>query len=589
MGRWTLTPLRSLVLSCSMAAAACATTATPSTSPSPSSTQRPLRLTILHNNDGESQLLDAGSGLTDWGGVARFKSAVDRLRAAARAGDSAERAHDVLVLSSGDNILPGPELTASQTRGVPLYDGLALQMIGYDAICLGNHDFDLGPDLLADLIESTPRTQTWLSANLDFAKEPRLAAVARAGRLASRAIVTLSTGHRVGVIGLTTPTLASISTPRNVTIDPDLPAVVAREVASLEQEGVRHIILVSHLQSIAADVRLVKELSGVDLVIAGGGDELLANPSTALVPGDEAAPPRGDYPLRVPDRDAKLVPLVTTPGSYRYVGRLVVDMDGAGAVVGVAPSSGLVRIAGGAAPDASAEDPTVIREVTGPLTQALRAQRTNVVGTTEVPLVGVRAKIRAEETNLGNLVADALAWYATQVAKEHGVSAPRVALVNGGGIRNDSVLPVGDLTELDTFNILPFPNSVSVAPEVPATKLAEILGHAARHAGRGAFLQVSGLVVTHDRDEGDLLDVTLADGTAIVRDGRVVAGAPAVGVATISFLAKGGGGAPFEGLTYSNLGASYQQALARYIETGLSGRITAARYPRAGSGRIIAR
>ena len=108
-------------------------------------------LTILHNNDGESQLISA-SGEPDFGGVARFKTLLDSERAAITT-------DDVVLISSGDNFLAGPEFNASLDNGVPFYDTIAAESFGYDALALGNHDFDFGPDVLADFIDGFTSVQ----------------------------------------------------------------------------------------------------------------------------------------------------------------------------------------------------------------------------------------------------------------------------------------------------------------------------------------------------------------------------------------------------------------------------------------------
>ena len=83
---------------------------------------------------------------------------------------------DAVLVSSGDNFLPGPEFNASLTRGLPFYDAVALDRIGYSALAIGNHECDFGPDILADFIESFEVTRPpFLSANLDVSGEPRLA------------------------------------------------------------------------------------------------------------------------------------------------------------------------------------------------------------------------------------------------------------------------------------------------------------------------------------------------------------------------------------------------------------------------------
>ena len=171
-----------------LALTACAT-AEPATTPSPSpiptaeaapaatpwSTPTPaaFRLTILHNNDGESQLINAGRGLEDFGGAARFAAQVAKLRQ-----EAIDSGSGVLVLSAGDNYRAGPEFSASLARRpAPFYDTIALDLIGYDAIVLGNHEFDFGPDSLGGcnsrLLSASPISQRQLGLQ-------RRAAVGRA-------------------------------------------------------------------------------------------------------------------------------------------------------------------------------------------------------------------------------------------------------------------------------------------------------------------------------------------------------------------------------------------------------------------------
>ena len=77
------------------------------------------------------------------------------------------------------------------------------------------------------------------------------------------------------------------------------------------------------------------------------------------------------------------------------------------------------------------------------------------------------------------------------------------------------------------------------------------------------------------------------DGAVIVGGGRVVPG-PALTVATIDFLARGGDEYNFQGAPFTVLGVTYQQALANYLQfpAGLGGTVTAADYPEGGEGRI---
>ena len=280
-----------------------------------------FRLTILHNNDGESQLVDLGSGLEDYGGIARFVAVVQREKLAATSGENTTRNSGVVVVSSGDNFLAGPEFTIGRRDGI-FYDALAIDMIGYDAIALGNHDFDFGPDVLADFIKQVAKSQApFLSSNLDFTGEPVLRDLLDQGRIAESVVVEKN-GERIGFIGATTSILRSISSPRRVKIFADVATEVQAEVDRLEASGVNKIILLSHLQGIEVEIALVGEIHGVDVVVAGGGDELLANECDPLVPSGDAA--FGPYPIMATDNDGTRVPVVTTAGQYSYLGKLVV-------------------------------------------------------------------------------------------------------------------------------------------------------------------------------------------------------------------------------------------------------------------------
>src|SRR6266498_4593824 len=81
-----------------------------------------FRLTILHNDDSESQLIDAGPGLEDFGGVARFATLAQKLRIEAQRDSSLRTKRGVIVLNAGDNIFSGAELNASIEKGIPFYE-----------------------------------------------------------------------------------------------------------------------------------------------------------------------------------------------------------------------------------------------------------------------------------------------------------------------------------------------------------------------------------------------------------------------------------------------------------------------------------
>ena len=563
-----------------------------------------FQLTVLHNNDGESQLLSTG-GDDAFGGVDHFATLVKKLRLQAALKKSAWGRRvwkGVITVTSGDNFLAGPEFNASLEKGVPFYDSIALDLIGYDAMCLGNHDFDFGPDTLADFIEGfRGRKVKFLSANLDFSNEPRLAALADRGRIASSTVVRQN-GVKIGIVGATTEKLRFISSPRDVIINEVKPAVQA-EIDRLERRGVKIIVLISHLQSIQEDLLLAPELTGVDIMVAGGGDELLANDDDLLIPGDEGAV-YGPYPMKVTGGDGADIPVITTPGEYKYVGRLVAGFNRCGELVSIDEvKSGPVRVASGSQEDAVFANPLINWLVVQPVEEAVASLASNVIAASEVPLNGVRPDIRVQETNEGNLIADSLLWQAAQLAADFSVATPDVALQNGGGIRNASVIPAGDITELDTFSMLPFLNFVAIVPGVPRAQFKEIMENAVSRVEfvDGRFAQIAGFSMIWDPagtaqvldENGNVTtpgtrvkDITLDDGTKIVDNGVVIAGND-LNVATIDFLATSGDEYPYRGAAFTRLGVTYQRALANYIIDGLNGQITAAGYPVGGEGRIV--
>jgi 5'-nucleotidase len=576
-------------------------------------------LTILHNNDGESKLLGAGDGaLADYGGIARFATVVDELKREATSGRPAHPGapRGVVMLSSGDNFLAGAQFAASLDKGVPYYDSIGLGLIGYDAMAIGNHEFDFGPDVLADFIEGFPSDVPFVSSNLDVSAEPELAELAAAGRLVSSTIVR-ERNARIGIIGATTPQLPNISSPRNVEVDDDVAGAIQGQVAALEGAGVDMIILISHLQDVDEDLELATMLSGIDVMIAGGGDELLANPGDLLVPGDvrsDALP----YPLTATDVDGDSIPVITTAGDYKYVGKLVVGFNAAGEVIQIDnDASGPVRISS-VGPDAVTSDPVVQAAVVDPVEEYVAELDANVLATSEVPLNGLRGSvvggvievegIRNSETNLGNLTADSMLWQAQTSASDFGVDAPQVAMQNGGGIRNNSIIAAGPITELNTYEILAFTNFVSVKEDMSAAQFKAVLETSVSDIGNGRFGQWAGVTFTYDPaaqprvidsttcavgNPGSRVQDVTVDGTLVFDDGGFVGPAGwTVDLATNDFTFRGGDCYDFGPGGFTTVGVTYQQALANYLvapagEGGLNGLISAAQYPVGGEGRIV--
>jgi 2',3'-cyclic-nucleotide 2'-phosphodiesterase (5'-nucleotidase family) len=544
----------------------------------------PGPLTLLHNNDGESSLLPLVNTVSGQqlpvGGAGAFKAVTDREIEAARLAS-----HSVLDVYAGDAFLASATLTCSlEDPTLDVYDAVAQRQISYDAHILGNHEFDYTPDFLERFIRSFETGgvlgQPFLSSNLDVSAEPGLAALRQPGGLivgettdgkviARSAIVRdLVTTRRFGIVGATTWTLPIVSSPRNVVVSStdaaSTAAVVQAEIDRLHTLGVRKIIFVSHLQDVTNDKAVVALLSGVDVAVAGGGDELLANSAADLLPGDPA--PVGTYPVFQTDADGDGVPIVTTAGNYKYLGRLVVSFDAAGEVAAIGPSSKPVRVIPESAvatalalPDAVERDAGIVTTVEEPIAECLAELAATPVAFSELAFDVSRPPIRDRGTNGGNLVADAWlaaydAYSATSGLPPAGPGNPLIAIQNGGGIRQqggNTLPPAGAnqiISRLDVINVLPFDNTVVVVGGMtPADVKAMLELSASQLPGQfGGFLQIAGFDVTYDRSHpagSRVVSVALDDGTPLVTGGMVDPAAPAsLSVVTNNFTANGGDG-----------------------------------------------
>lgn len=517
-----------------------------------------LTLTVLHINDGESMLLPEADG--EMPGVARFVADIQQLQADAVVGED----RTVVTLSSGDNFLAGPRLNASrealEAEGGPFYDALVYLEAGFDAMTIGNHEFDFGPAFLAEFIEATSDVP-FLSANLDISDEPALAPVE--DRISGSTVVTTDEGVEVGIIGAVYEDLADVTSLGGVVAEEVLPAVEA-EIEALEDEEVDIILLSSHLQDIDEELELVTQLSGIDAVIGGGGGERLE-----------------EFPLFAVDADGGQVPVVTTPGNYADIGQLVLGFDDAGELIRIERAdSALLPV-----PMDGPENATMLETVVDPVQTYVDDLDETEVATTEVPLDGRRDSVRTRETNLGNLLADALLETARDQADAFGLPEADVALQNGGGMRNDSVIPTGPVTRLTTFDVAPFSNFVGVV-ELDGDQLVAVLEHglAELPEAGGQHAQWAGVEFTYDATEpvgSRLVDatVTRADDSevALVTDGTVVASDEVFALASIDFLLGGGDAYPFEGLEFTRVGVTYQLALENHLSE--LGTVSADDYP----------
>ncbi len=499
-------------------------------------------LQILHAAD-----MDSAVGALE--NVENFSAILDGFRS--------QFPFNTIVFSSGDNYIPGPRYFAAGDNatagvlGVPgngRGDMALLNAMGFQASAVGNHELDRGTGAFASIIGAETEDGAmypgarfpYLSANLDFTADENLKPLAVedgqeamlvGGSVAASAVVTVG-GERIGVVGATTPRLATITGAGGITVgpqDPDdldaLATIVQGEVDALADQGINKIILLGHMQRLDIEQALAPHLENVDVIIGGGSNTLLADETDRLRPGHTAA---GAYPLTYQSPSGAPILLVNTDGDYQYLGRLVVDFDPAGRIIlaSIDPyQSGAYAtdMQGGQA--FSGAPIAEVTRIADALREVIAARDGNILGSAAVYLDGRRSAVRTEESNLGNLTADANLWLARQVDSE-----VQVSLKNGGGIRDDIGLVVQPPGSTDPTEVEYLPSAAN-----PATGKAE--GDISQFDIEGALRFNNGLVIVPltARQLATIMEHGIGfDGVGEVRDGRF----PQVGGMRFSFDPK---------------------------------------------------
>ena len=524
----------------------------------------PFTLTLVHNSDGESAIL-----ADDYSGsVAQFASVVQQIRDEAGVDNT-------LVVSSGDNFLAGLEYAASQGR----YDAQVLNLAGVEVSAIGNHEFDFGPQGLRRFAEEADFAL--ISSNLDFSAEAELADLFGEGlkdsnqRESGKRIFPYAlfkkAGNTIGVVGATTETIRVISSPGQTIIKPARESL-QEQVDLLTKRGVKVIIALTHMQNIEIEKELAQQIEGVDIFVAGGGDDLIgnshnrylvrANREGDLVPDT----PTGGYPFMTTSASGEPVAVVSTDGSYNYVGKLVVSFDGNGIISEVdIDNSGPQPVTLEIAPD-----PIVDAEVVQPVAQRLEEFKIEVVGETLSGLDGTRELVRTQETTMGNAITDGY-LYSTNTLYGAAVD---FSFTNGGGIRRNVVVPAnGQVTKLDILTALPFSNYLTIVRDLTVSDIAAIFNRSVSElpeAG-GQFLQVSGIQVRYDssRPPGERVRTISVGGTVIYEEGEARTDQRFSAV-TNSFLASGGDDygvlATIPREQVENIGISYAEGFERYLQ-----------------------
>lgn len=518
-----------------------------------------------------------------------------------------------VVLSGGDNFIPGPFMTAGADPAVQEllgYSGLGvpdihiLNALGVDVSAVGNHEWDLGSATLAAAVSQA--NFPMLSANLDYAGDSAIRgmvvaggqeAAAIAGKFAPSAVITQGE-ETIGVVGATTQMLERISSPTGTEVkgfplagEPGdgqefddmvlLAQQLQAEIDLLLAQGINKIILNSHLQNLDNEKALAELLTGVDIILAAGSHTAMGDANDVARPGESFAE---GYPFVTQDAAGETTLIVSTSGEYSYLGRLVVDFDADGRIVldslddtingaYAATEAVLGAVYGDAIDQAFAEGSigANVRDITEAVAGVIDAKDGTVHGYSNVYLEGDRTAGRFQETNLGNLTADANAWKAREALDDSDGFV--VSLKNGGGIRasigavepatGEKIPPIanpdagklaGGISQLDLENALRFDNDLMVF-DTTAQGLLNILNYAAGlNPGNGGYAQIGGLAFSYDPalPAGQRVrDVALVDAEgnklALVDDGEILADVPSViTVVTLGFTANDGDGYPIK-------------------------------------------
>lgn len=515
------------------------------------------KLVIIHTNDTHGRDVP-NEGIMGTAAVAQLKK------------DYQAAGADTLLLSAGDAIQGTTLVNHSQGADAISFMNLA----GYDAMCVGNHEFDWGYDNLKQLVAS---------ANFPVMGANVLDKDSGSPVFQERQIFTTSSGLKVGVFGLTTPATATSANPSGIQSlrflgRDELYRCASSQVDALKAEGCDLIVALGHLgvdESSASagsrSVDLVNHVPGIDLFIDGHSHTVM----------DRGRPvPADQYPT-FQNNSATLI--VSTGSGLANVGVVVYDPAAKSLDCGLVSDSIYNGSDEATAAAIFARDTAIIAELGKPF------------AVSEVLLNGERAPgNRTQETNLGDFAADAL-LYGANKATGNIIDA---AITNGGGIRES--IPAGQISMLDMRTVFPFNNQICVLP-ISGQGLLEAL-EAATYCTPdplGAFPQVAGITFTVDTNgvyengEPYATHYRCANPGARIKDVTVNGQPLDLGktyyIATNDFSAVGGDTYYAFKEAYEaggfNTGVALEDALVDYTKTVLGNVIPASKYG-APQGRI---
>ncbi|WP_316861329.1 bifunctional metallophosphatase/5'-nucleotidase [uncultured Cohaesibacter sp.] len=492
-------------------------------------------LNILHINDVHSRIesITKYDNTCDakgeeegkcFGGMARVKTMINQRRDELKAAGK-----NVLVVDAGDEFQGS--LFYSTYKGAAAVE--IMNDIGFDVMAVGNHEFDDGPQALADFVGKAEFPV--ISGNIDVSSEPLLA-----GKIKGYIIKEVG-GEKIGLVSTLAEDTVETSSPGDKVIFSSSEDYLKQAVMELTDQGVTKIIAVTH-EGLPKDMDLASKVSGIDVIVGGHSHSYLSNSS------DRA---EGSYPVMVKNPDGKDVPIVTAYAYSKYVGDVEVTFNDNGDVVSAKGEPILL--------DASVKPDEAMQARIKELAAPIEELKTKVIGSLGADVDGARDNCRQKICEMGVLVSDAM----LERVKDQGVS---IAIQNGGGLR--ASIKGGQVTMGDVLTVLPFQNTLATF-QLTGAEVIEALENGVSQVEevKGRFPQVAGIKYSWTRSKpvGErILSVeVMKDGAWAPIDKEAV-----YGVVSNNYMRSGGDGYKVfktNGKNAYDYGPNLEDVVANYI------------------------
>lgn len=449
---------------------------------------------------------------------------------------------NVLMLSAGDFNTGRPESNFFKAKP----DIIGMNYIKYDALAMGNHEFDPSPAEMQEQIAES--NFPWLCANV----------VKENGSYIDNVkpyIIKDYGTFKVAIFGLMTTETAKTGNPANIKgyVFKDEVEVAKKLVPELKKKADIVIALVHlgvHSDNNHGSRRLAANVPGIALIVDGHTHTKLTKPLWI----------ENKYSGRkVPIVQAKSWGLYVSKTDLTFINGVITGLDYNLVPINVktrtklADGSSVYNYVG----NKIAED-QVLKAKLQPYVDKVKTVLEQKIGTVTAPFLNKYT--RKKETAIGDIVADSMLWY----AKSQNLK-PDFAFQNGGGIRTD--IPEGELTQGKVYEVLPFDNSVMIVT-LKGSDVVSLFNRTAEVVGKGAMPQVSeGVSFTMDTAAKKAVDLKI-NGVPVDpnKDYRI---------ATNSYLAAGGDGYSVFLKKINDFDSSLMQrdAFIEYIAS-LGGKIT---------------